>query len=60
LVDPASRPALWVLVSIYHALLKRIRSSDYDVFSSRASVPSFQKLAILAVGMARMAWVRFF
>ncbi len=60
LVDPASRPALWVLVSVYHALLKRIRRADYDVFSSRASVPSLQKLAILAVGMARMTWARIF
>ncbi len=60
LVDPASRPALWVLVSIYHALLKRIRHANSDVFSRRASVPSSQKLAILAVGMARMAWARIF
>ncbi len=60
LVDPASRPALWVLVSIYHGLLKRIRHANYDVFSSRASVPLAQKLAILAVGMVRMTWARVF
>ena len=39
LIDRESRPALWVLVSIYHALLKRIERADYDVFSRRASVP---------------------
>jgi hypothetical protein len=38
LIDPESRPALWVLVAIYHALLKRIVRADYDVFSRRASV----------------------
>jgi phytoene synthase len=58
LIDPESRPALWVLVSIYHALLKRIRHADYDVFSQRASVPMPQKLAILAVGLARMGVAR--
>jgi 15-cis-phytoene synthase len=60
LIDKESRPALWVLVSIYHGLLKRIRRADYDVFSRRASVPSAQKVAILGLGMGRMAWVRLF
>jgi squalene synthase HpnC len=60
LVDPASRPALWVLVSIYHALLKRIKRANYDVFSRRAAVPRWQKLAILAVGLVWTAWARIF
>jgi phytoene synthase len=54
LIDPESRPALWVLVSIYHALLKRIERANYDVFSQRASVPLLQKLAILCCGLARV------
>lgn len=58
LIDRESRPALWVLVSIYHALLKRIRRSDYDVFRRRASVPLAQKVAILVVGLARMTAAR--
>ena len=58
LIDAESRPALWVLVSIYHQLLKRIEKADYDVFSERASVPTAQKLGILAVGMARMGLSR--
>lgn len=58
LIDRESRPALWVLVRIYRRLLIRIRRADYDVFSRRMSVPTFQKLEILAVGMARMAWAR--
>ena len=58
LIDKDSRPALWVLVEIYHALLKRIEKARFDVFSRRASVPMVQKLSILVVGLVRMAWVR--
>lgn len=60
LIDRESRPALRVLVSIYHALLKRIRAADYDVFSQRASVPAARKLAIAGTGVARMVWARVF
>jgi phytoene synthase len=52
LIHPESRPALWVLVSIYHGLLRRIVRADYDVFRQRASVPKAQKLATLFAGMA--------
>ncbi|WP_348261127.1 phytoene/squalene synthase family protein [Telmatobacter sp. DSM 110680] len=58
LIDRESRPALWVLVRIYRGLLRRIRRADYDVFSRRISVPTFQKLEILAVGMAKLAIAR--
>jgi phytoene synthase len=58
LIDRESRPALWVLVTIYHDLLKRIRSANYDVFSQRASVPTAQKLAILGIGITRVAIAR--
>jgi phytoene synthase len=58
LIDRESRPAMWVLVKIYHALLKRIERADYDVFSRRASVPMVEKIWILLVGMARMGLVR--
>ncbi|HKN19953.1 MAG TPA: phytoene/squalene synthase family protein [Terracidiphilus sp.] len=58
LIHRESRPALWVLVSIYHALLKRIERADYDIFTRRASVPTAQKIAILLVGLARTAWAR--
>jgi phytoene synthase len=57
-IDAESRPALQVLVAVYHALLKRIERADYDVFSHRASVPLREKLAILAVGLTRMTWAR--
>jgi phytoene synthase len=60
LIDRECRPAMWVLVSIYHRLLERIRRADYDVFSRRISVPRVQKLGILAIGQARMAMARLF
>lgn len=58
LIDRESRPALWVLVRIYRRLLILIRRANYDVFTKRASVPTFIKLEILAVGMARLGWAR--
>jgi len=58
LIDRESRPALWVLVSIYHALLKRIERANYDVFTQRASVPTAQKVGILSAGIARVAIAR--
>jgi phytoene synthase len=60
MIDRESRPALLVLVEIYHGLLKRIERAGYDVFSSRAHVPLPQKLGILVVGLARMGWARLF
>ncbi len=53
LIDVDSRPALWVLITIYHRLLLKIRTLDYNVFSTRVSVPSYEKLAILGWGMLR-------
>ena len=58
LVNKESRPALWVLVSIYRALLKRIEGARFDVFTSRAKVPVLEKLSILAVGLVRAGAAR--
>jgi phytoene synthase len=58
LIDRESRPALWVLISIYHALLRRIERANFDVFSQRASVPLTQKLAIFSWGLLRVAATR--
>jgi 15-cis-phytoene synthase len=52
MIDPDSRAALWVLVTIYHRLLYKIRATDSDVFSRRVSVPTAEKLFILAQGTA--------
>ncbi len=50
LIEADSRPALWVLVTIYRGLLERIIAKNYDVFSERVSVPTSKKLMILAQG----------
>ncbi len=56
LIDAESRPALWVLMTIYHRLLGRVRTAGpagYDVFSRRASVPAAEKIMLLLRGLAR-------
>lgn len=58
LIDRDSRAALWILVTIYRRLLDRIGAADYDVFSERASVPKWQKLAILGRGLVRSLYNR--
>jgi 15-cis-phytoene synthase len=58
LIDKDSRAALWVLVTIYHDLLKRIVKVDGDVFSRRVRVPTAGKMWILAQGMGMAAWNR--
>lgn len=58
LIDAESRPALGVLVAIYHRLLQRITRSGFEVFRERISVPTSEKLAILLKGMAQVGLVR--
>jgi phytoene synthase len=50
LIDADSRAALWVLVTIYHRLLLKIKATNYDVFTQRVSVSTPKKLFILAQG----------
>ncbi|MCL2660208.1 MAG: phytoene/squalene synthase family protein [Acidobacteriaceae bacterium] len=52
LIDRDSRAALWVLVRIYNELLHKITNAGGDVLSRRISVPTSQKLWILAEGAA--------
>jgi 15-cis-phytoene synthase len=58
LISADARPALWVLIEIYHRLLRRIEAQQYDVFSARVSVPTRTKLWILFRGMAGVLWNR--
>jgi phytoene synthase len=59
MVDADSRGALWVLVTIYSGLLKRIEERDADVFTERVRVPTGSKLltlvrgAVMSVGKRR-------
>jgi phytoene synthase len=51
LISPDSRAALWVLVTIYHRLLRHIEQRNFDVFSARIGVPAYEKLSILGCGL---------
>jgi phytoene synthase len=51
LLDADSRPAMRVLVRIYHRLLDRIAGDPAAIFRGRVSVPTSQKLSILCLGV---------
>jgi phytoene/squalene synthetase len=53
LIDQESRPALWLLVHTYSALLARLESLDFAVFSERVRLPRAEKLIFIA--KARLA-----
>lgn len=50
LVHEDSRGALWVLVEIYSRLLKKIIERNYDVFTERVALTTWEKLRVLARG----------
>jgi phytoene synthase len=54
LVEEDSRPALWVLVTIYRRLLEKIAARGYDVFTDRVRLTMPEKLRVLAKGL----WLR--
>lgn len=54
LIDADSRPALRVLITIYHRLLQQIEERDYQVFANRIAVPTPTKLLILLRGLAQV------
>ena len=49
-ISEDSQPALWVLVTIYRRLLERIAEKQYDVFTAKVSLSTWEKLRILAKG----------
>jgi len=51
LIDRRSRASLWIMSSIYHGILERVRASGYDVFSRRAGLSAAQKTGILLRGL---------
>ncbi|MGH9743592.1 MAG: squalene synthase HpnC, partial [Candidatus Acidiferrum sp.] len=48
LIDPESRGALWLLVHTYSALLARIESLDFAVFSERVRLSKAEKMLLIA------------
>lgn len=45
--------AAWIMGKIYYRLLKKIRSSNFDVFSKKISVPKFIKFQIALTELAK-------
>jgi phytoene synthase len=58
LLDADSGPAMQVLVTIYRELLERIAANPEQVFFTRVSVPTSQKLSILARGLVKSMLAR--
>ncbi len=58
LLDPDARPAMHVLVRIYHDLLDRIAVDPAAIFRERVSVPTARKLSILAIGILQSFMAR--
>ena len=48
-----SQPALWVLITIYRRLLEKIAEKNYDVFTAKVSLSTWEKLRILGKGFFR-------
>lgn len=53
MIDEDSRPALWVLVTIYRRLLDKISERKYDVFGRKISLTVREKLFILGKGLVK-------
>lgn len=52
-IDEDSRPALWVLLTIYQRLLEKIASRGFDVFHGKISLSTREKLVILGKGFLK-------
>ncbi len=57
-VDPDSRATLWALIRTYSSLLARIEERGFDVFSSRVSLSSAEKLQFLLTAGMTGWWKR--
>jgi squalene synthase HpnC len=57
-VDPDSRATLWALIRTYNSLLARIEERGFDVFSSRVSLSSAEKIQFLLMAGMTGWWKR--
>ena len=58
LIHEDSRPALWVMVTIYRRLLERIAERNYDVLHGRARLSGTEKVGILTRGIIKSIFQR--
>jgi len=52
-ISEDSQPALWALVTIYRRLLERITEKQYDVFTAKVALSTWEKLRILGKGFLK-------
>lgn len=52
-VSEDSRPALWVLITVYRSLLEKIAEKQYDVFSAKIALSTWEKLRVLGKGFIK-------
>jgi 15-cis-phytoene synthase len=53
LINEDSQPAMWVLATIYQKLLEKIAQRQYDVYSGRIRLTTFEKLLVLGKGFIK-------
>jgi phytoene synthase len=53
LIGEDSQPAMWVLVTIYQKLLEKIALRQYDVYTERIRLTSFEKMTVLGKGFLK-------
>jgi 15-cis-phytoene synthase len=53
LVNEDSQPGLWVLVTIYQRLLEKIAARQYDVFTEKVRLTTFEKFSVLGKGFLK-------
>jgi phytoene synthase len=58
LLDRDSRPAMRVLIAIYHLLLRKIVAERYEVFRTRVSVSTLRKVSVLIAGLVKASMAR--
>ncbi len=49
-ISEDSQPALWVLITIYRNLLEKIALKEYDVFTSKIALSTWEKMRVLLKG----------
>lgn len=52
-ISEDSRPALWVLVTIYRSLLEKIAAKQYDVFTAKVALSTWEKSRVLLQGFVK-------
>lgn len=50
-ISEDSQPALWVLINIYRRLLEKIGEKQYDVFTAKVTLSTWEKLRVLGKGL---------